>query len=110
MIFENINYFEEQRRRIDITKEEFAIFLQSIPKEDITFNEFDICEDPMGGFMQEIKNVLLYSYDDKYTHQVIIERGPIRTDSPIRIWQTDGLAYIALKKKEREINNENQFN
>lgn len=105
MIFENINYFEEQQKRIDITKEEFTIFLQSIPKEDTTFNEFDMCEDPMGGFIQEIKNILLYSYGDKYTHQVIIKRGPIRTDSPTRIWQTDGLAYIVLKRK-REINNE----
>ena len=104
MIFENINYFEEQQKRIDITKEEFTIFLQSIPKEDITFNEFDMCEDPMGGFIQEIKNVLLYSYGDKYIHQVIIKRGSIRTDTPTRIWQTDGLAYIVLK--ERENNNE----
>jgi hypothetical protein len=102
VIFENIDYFEEQRKRIDITKEEFTIFLQSIPKEDITFNEFDVCEDPMGGFIQEITNVLLYSYGDKYIHQVIIKRGPIRIESPIRIWQTDGLAYIALKKKERD--------
>jgi hypothetical protein len=108
MIFENINYFEEHGKRIDITKEEFAIFLESIPKEDITFNEFDMCEDPMGGFIQEIKNVLLYSYNDKYTHQVIIQRGPIRTDCPARIWQTDGLVYIMLKEREKD--NENQFN
>ena len=57
MIFENINYFEEQKKRIEITKEEFSAFLDSIPKQDVEFDEFDICEDPMGGFIQEIKNV-----------------------------------------------------
>jgi hypothetical protein len=102
VIFENINYFEEQRKRIDVTKEEFTILLKSIPKEDITFNEFDMCEDPMGGFIQEITNVLHYSSGGKYTHQVIIKRGPIRTDSPTQIWQTNDLAYIRLKKKERD--------
>ena len=107
MIFENINYFEEQKKRIEITKEEFNTFLNSVPKQDVDFNEIGICEDPMGGFIQEIKNVLLYSYNDKYTHQLIIKRGPIRTDSPTRIWQVDGLVYIILK--EREKNNENKF-
>jgi hypothetical protein len=107
MIFENINYFEEQKKRIEITEEEFSTFLNSIPKLDVDFDEFDMCEDPMGGFIQEIKNVLLYSYNDKYTHQLVIKRGPIRTDSPVRIWQVDGLVYIILK--EREKNNENKF-
>lgn len=107
MIFENINYFEEQKKRIGITKEEFNTFVKSIPQEDVDFNEIDICEDPMGGFIQEIKNVLLYSYNDKYIHQLIIQRGPTRTDCPMRIWQTDGLVYITLK--EREKNNENKF-
>jgi hypothetical protein len=107
MIFENINYFEEQKKRIEITKEEFSTFLDSIPKLDVDFDEFDMCEDPMGGFIQEIKNVLLYSYNDKYTHQLVIKRGPRRTDSPVRIWQVDGLVYIILK--EREKNNENKF-
>lgn len=106
MIFENINYFEEQKKRIEITKEEFRTFLDSVPKPNVSFDEFDLCEDPMGGFIQEIKNVLLYSYNDKYTHQVIIKRGPIRTDSPMRIWQVDGLVYIILK--EREKNNESK--
>ena len=86
MIFENINYFEERMKRIGITKEEFGAFLDFIPKQDVDFSEFEICEDPMGGFIQEIKNVLLYSYHDKYTHQLVIKRGPIRTDSPERIW------------------------
>lgn len=108
MIFENINYFEEQKRRIEITKEEFSTFLKSIPKQDISFNEFDICEDPMGGFIQEITNVLIYSCDDKYTHQLIIQRGPIRTDFPKRVWQTDGLVYIIFKGREK--NNEDKFN
>jgi hypothetical protein len=102
MIFENINYFEEQKKRIEITKEEFNTFLKSIPKQDIDFNEFDICEDPMGGFIQEIKNVLLYSYNDKYIHQVIIHRGPTRTDCHTRIWQVDGLIDIILKEREIE--------
>jgi hypothetical protein len=105
VILEDIIYFEEQRKRIDITKEEFTIFLQSIPKEDITFKEFDICEDPMDCFIQEITNVLHYSSGGKYTHQVIIKRGPIRTDSPTRLWQINDFAYIRLKRK-REINNE----
>ena len=107
MIFENINYFEEQKKRIETTEEEFNTFLKFIPKQDVDFNEIDIYEDPMGGFIQEIKNVLLYSYNDKYIHQVVIKRGPIRIDSPKRIWQTDGLVYIILK--EREKNNENKF-
>lgn len=98
--FENINCFEEGKKRIQITKEDFTGFIRTLPSDKVEYDSFDICEDPMGGFIQEITNNLLYRYGDTYLHQTIIKRGPVRTDNPLRIWQIDGLINEILKERE----------
>lgn len=87
------NIFDLGKERVQITQSEFGEFLHSIPDEDKDFVDYDMCKDPMGGFIQKITNTLIYSLiSKKYIHQVVIERGPIRLDNPERIYQLDGLA------------------
>ena len=103
--WDNTNVFDLGAKRIQVTKEEFAEFLCLIPKDRKKFTDFDMCEDPMGGFIQKITNNILYNMITReYLHQVIIKRGPIRTDTPEREYQFDGLVYKICT--ERESNNE----
>lgn len=101
--WDSVNIFDLGAKRISISKEDFSEFLHLIPEGRKEFDSFDICKDPMGGFIQKITNNILFSIlTKKYTHQVIIERGPIRTDTPERIYQFDGLAHKIFIEREND--------
>ena len=101
--WDNTNVFDLGAKRIQITKEEFSEFLHLIPEERKDFTDFDMCADPMGGFIQKITNNLLYNIiTKKYTHQLIILRGPVRMDSPEHIYQFDGLTYKIFTEREND--------